>query len=162
MWAESSMGVAMKRISSPYMSSIKVSPYLVPGLATIVFVIMLWSGAYRTSPLVLIVPPGMAVIAYVQARTSARNLADEVFDCGDSLLVRRKGEEERIPMASIINVNFNTPPSRIRLTLGTPGKFGQEIVFAPPPQVYFGPNPENEVARDLMVRASQARQSARS
>jgi len=147
----------MKKISTPYMASIKGMPYLVVFMMAVMLVLMLANRVYETRPSVLLFPCGMAVVCYHIAKSSAKDLADEVYDCGDSLLVRKSGEEERISLASIVNVNFNAQPSRITLTLDPPGRFGDRILFAPPPQVYWGQNPENEVAQDLVVRTSQAR-----
>lgn len=147
----------MKKISTPYMTSIKGTPYLIVFMMAVMFVLMLVNRVYETKPSMFLLPIGMAIVGYYIAKMNARDLADEVYDCGDSLLVRMSGEEERISLASIVNVNFNTPPSRITLTLDPPGKFGGRILFTPPPQVYWGPNPDNPVALDLLLRVGQAR-----
>jgi hypothetical protein len=101
----------------------------------------------------------MPVVGYFYWKLSIRDLMDEVFDCGDSLLVRKNGEEDRIPLSNIMNVSYTraNKSSRIILTLVTPGKFGTEIMFAPPPEIYFNPNPRNEIAQDLIARCGQAR-----
>jgi hypothetical protein len=86
-------------------------------------------------------------------------LADEVYDCGDSLLVRRGGVEQTVPLAEITNVAlalFSRPP-RITLQLAKPGKFGRSIVFTPPTSPgleMFGRNP---IADDLVARVQRAR-----
>ena len=87
------------------------------------------------------------------------NLADEVYDCGDSLLVRRGGIEESVPISAIREVTlalFSRPP-RITLRLATPGKFGNAIVFTPPTspgQEIFGRNP---IAESLKAKVQRAR-----
>ena len=87
------------------------------------------------------------------------NLADEVYDCGDSLLIRRGGMEESVPFSNIENVAlalFSRPP-RITLRLATPGRFGRTIVFTPPTspgQEIFGRNP---IAEDLKAKVQRAR-----
>ena len=48
----------------------------------------------------------MAIIGYRFMKKMAFNLVDEVFDLGDALLVRNGGQEERIALADIKNVNF--------------------------------------------------------
>jgi len=87
------------------------------------------------------------------------NLADEVYDCGDSLLVRRGGIEESVPISGIQEVAlalFSRPP-RITLRLATPGKFGKAIVFTPPTSPgleIFGRNP---IAESLKAKVQRAR-----
>jgi len=149
----------MKRISTPYTFSIKALPFMFVGICAVVFALMLLRGAFQTKPTLLLWPCGMAVIGYCFAKLNSYGLVDEVYDCGDSILVRKNGLEDRISLSNIINVNFNAQPARITVRLSTPGRFGQQISFAPPPQVYVGPLPSNEIAEDLLVRASQARRS---
>jgi hypothetical protein len=161
-WARFTGGDVMKRISTPYMFSVKAMPFAFVGLMVFILALMLLNGAYEKSPALLLMPCGMAFIGYHFAKMNSQGLVDAVYDCGDCILVRKRGDEEKIPLANIINVNFNAQPSRITLTLATPGKFGAQILFAPPPQVYVGPLPENGIAADLLVPASQARRSARS
>ncbi len=110
----------------------------------------------------LVVPCVMGVIGYFHGKSVQRNLVDEVYDCGDSLRIRKGREEDTIPLSNIMNVNFNTPPARITLTLAVPGKFGSEIAFVPPPKIYFGAVPEDEVATDLLARVIASRSSSKS
>jgi hypothetical protein len=57
----------------------------------------------------------------------ALNLVDEVFDLGDALLVRNGGQEERIALADIKNVNFfpYMSPPQVTLSLRRPSVFGE-------------------------------------
>jgi len=86
---------------------------------------------------------------------SRRDCVDDVFDCGDHLLVKKSGREETVLLSNIINLNLSTNPqnisARITLRLASPGKFGTEITFSPPPQIYMGFPPRNEIAEDLLV-----------
>ena len=147
----------MKRISTPYTFSVKMFPFLFFGFLAFFAFLLVANGAYETNPMFLVVLGVMAVIGYFSTKTSLQNVVDEVYDCGDFLLVRKRGEEDNIPLSNIMNVNFNGKPARITLTLATPGKFGSEISFAPPPQIYVGAYPKNEIAGDLIARAGQAR-----
>jgi hypothetical protein len=105
----------------------------------------------------------MAVIGVCSMLASRRDCADAVFDCGDHLLVQKSGEEDTVPLSNIINVNFSKNPhnisATITLTLASPGKFGAEISFAPPPKIYMRFPPRNEIADQLVVRAEKARRS---
>jgi hypothetical protein len=90
-------------------------------------------------------------------------LADEVFDGGDFLVVRRGGEEETLPLDKIINVSapFMSKTPRIILKLAHAGRFGTEIAFTPIAPFTLNPFAKNAVAEDLMVRVDAARRSAR-
>lgn len=58
-------------------------------------------------------------------------VADDVFDLGESLLVRKGAEEETIPLRSIkeVGVLDSVSPALIRLRLASPGRFGSEVSF---------------------------------
>jgi hypothetical protein len=107
----------------------------------------------------LLMPCFMAIVGFFVMKHSVWNLVDEVHDCGDSLLVRNAGEEERIPLSNIINVNasIQARPPKITLRLARSGKFGSEIAFAPPSELSFNPFAKNAVAEDLIVRVDRAR-----
>jgi len=147
----------MKRISTDYTFSIKAAPYIFWGFLGVFFWLLLVNGAYQQAPIFLVIVAVMAVIGYFQTKTLRRNLVDEVYDCGDSLLLRKGGEEDTVLLSNIANVNFSTRPSRITLTLSAPGKFGSEVAFVPPPQIYFGAVPQNKIADDLIARTLKAR-----
>jgi hypothetical protein len=152
----------MKKISTPYSTSWRILPYTLFGFLGFFLLLMIKSGALEKSPIMLALPCVMAAIGYFSMRQNYANLADEVYDCGDCLLVQKGGEEDRVPLSNIINVNFtfNRSGARITLTLEKPGKFGAEITFIPPPQIYTNPLPKNEIAADLVTRAGQARNQA--
>jgi len=84
---------------------------------------------------------------------------DEVYDCGDSLLVKKAGQEEMVPLSSIININDQTTMITLRLVRG--GKFGTDISFSPSKHSPLGlvpfKFPKNEVAEDLIIRVDRAR-----
>jgi len=90
-------------------------------------------------------------------------LADEVYDGGDFLVVRRGDEEETLPLDQIINVSapFMSKTPRIILKLAQAGRFGSEIAFTPIAPFTLNPFAKNAVAEDLMVRVDAARRVAR-
>lgn len=147
----------MKRISTPYTFSLKVVPFVFVGICVFIVSLLLANGAWRQNRPFLIIPVLMGIVGWYFARSNLRDLMDEVDDFGDHLVVRKGGEEETILLTNISNVNFNVKPPRITLTLASPGKFGSEISFAPPPQLYFGPIPQNDIAKDLIARTAKAR-----
>jgi hypothetical protein len=151
----------MKRISTPYSFSFKLLPFLFFGFVGFFLFLILINGVYKKAPMFLVVPCVMLVFGYQWWKTSVRDLADEVDDCGDYLLVKKRGEEDTVLLSNIINVNFSTARDgangRITLTLASPGKFGTEVTFAPPPHIYLSFPRRNEVAEDLLARAYKAR-----
>ncbi len=107
----------------------------------------------------MVVPILLAVFGSFIMKKMVWTLADEVYDCGDFLLVRNRGEEENVALSNIMNVSATTfiNPPRITLRLVTPGKFGQEIAFSPIRPFTLNPAAKDPVSEDLIVRVDQAR-----
>lgn len=128
------------------------------------FAVLRWFLSLRSSspfhPIFLLIPIGMAVLFHFLLRALVFDLADEVVDTGDALIVRKAGEEARIALADIVNVDSTTlvNPPRITLTLRTPCRFGRKVAFLPPPHrrlwAPFAPNP---IAEELVERVDHAR-----
>jgi hypothetical protein len=154
-----------KRISSRSTFFLKrLLPLLWLGL--LLGVVLAAAGAARVSahapPLALLLgaPLIVALFIYALLRRLLLDLADEVYDEGDALRVRFRDEEERIPLANIINISFAgiTNPPRATLTLREPCRFGREVTFAPI-QPLFGPllRTRNAIVSDLIERVDAAR-----
>ena len=108
---------------------------------------------------IFMAPLAVGVIFYAVFRRLIFDLADEVVDEGDALRVRFGDEEERIPLAEIINLSYAgiTNPPRITLTLRTAGRFGREVSFSPQQgflSPLFRPNP---LVGELIERVDAAR-----
>lgn len=119
----------------------------------------LFTGRLETSLALLVGPLIMAVFGFIIMKKLVWDLADEVDDGQDFLLVRNRGEEEQVPLSNIMNVSstvFMNPP-RVTLRLVTPGKFGQEITFTPTAGFRFNPFARNPIVEDLIVRVDRAR-----
>ena len=113
-----------------------------------------------TSLFLLVGPILMAVFGFFVMKKLVWGLADEVYDCGDSLLVRIRGEEDRIALSNIMNVSASTfvNPPRATLKLVVPGKFGDEVAFCPTSGWFmFSPFAKNEVIENLIIRVDRAR-----
>lgn len=123
--------------------------FVVGGMAT---------GTVANNVTFLVVPIVMAGFGTLIMKKLVWDLADEVYDCGNALLVKNRGEEELVPLSSIMNVSVSTyvNPPRITLRLVTPGKFGSEIAFSPVTGFRLNPFAKNPVAEDLIVRVYQA------
>ena len=129
-----------------------------------VFMTVAWTGGGFASErwVFMFVPLLMGVLGYVFMRRLLWDLVDEVHDCGDALLVRKGDEEERIPLAGIMNVSATLliNPPRITLRLVNPSRFGAEIAFVPLMPFTFNPFRKSPIADDLIVRVDRARRRA--
>jgi hypothetical protein len=101
----------------------------------------------------------MAVFGFFLMKKLVWDLVDEVHDGGDFLVIRKGGEEERVPLSNIMNVSASTNmnPARITLRLVKPGRFGSEVSFALPARFSFNPFAKHPVVDDLIVRVDRAR-----
>lgn len=151
----------MKKISSD--STLfykKVFPVLWFGVLALFVVMTITGGELRNGGwMFLVAPCFMAAVGFFVMKNLLWDLADEVHDCGDSLVVRKGSDEERIPLSNIINVSesIHARPPRITLRLARPGRFGSEVSFSPPSGISFNPFAANPVAEDLIVRVDKAR-----
>jgi hypothetical protein len=86
------------------------------------------------------------------------DLADEVWDDGGALVVKNRGQEQRIDLADIKNVNYSvfTSPPRVTLSLRRPTIFGDQISFCAPMRLMpLAPSP---VINELIERVDAARE----
>lgn len=74
----------------------------------------------------------LAGLAYMRAFTFV--LADQVFDAGNSLVIRSKGKELAIPFANIADVKYAlvADPPRIVITFSTAAVPHANVQFMPP------------------------------
>ena len=125
----------MKRISA---GSIFFAKYLFPVLwfgflGFFVFTVLSNRDAQGgLSLFAIIVPVLMGIFGYFMLKKMVWDLADEVLDAGDSLVVRFGKEQERISLANIINLSYSymMSPARVTLLLRQPCRFGNEVSFA--------------------------------
>jgi hypothetical protein len=106
----------------------------------------------------LIVPIVMLVIGFTIMKKFIFDLADEVWDDGAALVVKKSGQEERIALSDIKNVNYSTmsSPPRVVLSLRRPSVFGDQVAFCAP--IRFVPFATSPLIDDLINRIDVARQ----
>jgi hypothetical protein len=83
------------------------------------------------------------------------NVADEVADEGDALLVRRAGQQQRIALSDIKNVGFAPGgywPANVTLSVRRPAVFGDGMTFYAP----MGTNTGSPLVAGLIDRAMAA------
>ena len=138
----------------------RIFPVLFIGFLILFSVVPLFVGArsgnYPPLPFV-VVPVVVIVIFYITMKKLVFDLADEVVDLGDALLVKNGGQEDRIALADIINVNY-TPlmsPPRVTLLLRKTGVFGKRVSFCAP--IRFMPFASSPVIDELIARVDAAR-----
>jgi hypothetical protein len=149
----------MTRISSSLTSWHKtIFPAVWFGILALVLSVVLLTGAFLENPIFVVLPIAMGAFGYVLMRAIIWDLVDEVYDCGDHLVVRNGGEEDTVALSNILDVKASifTRPDRITLRLAHPGKFGAKIVFCPPFKWTLSPF-ANSLAEDLMIRADEAK-----
>src|SRR5215471_4181260 len=107
----------MRRISSRWTFVYKrIIPLVFFGIL-VVFVTFLLLGGQRTGqtppwPALIIPVLVFAFIFYVMKKL-VFDMVDEVLDAGDALIVRNRGQEERVALSDIMNVSYSplvSPP----------------------------------------------------
>jgi len=125
----------MKKISSRSTLFNKVFfPIIWFGLCVVLIAIGIWGSPEHSIDWVFVGGPFMFMVAgYVLMKAFIFDLMDEVFDAGDSLIVRNKGRDIRVVLKDIKNVSYQTMsnPQRVTLNLRKKTDFGQEISFTP-------------------------------
>ena len=150
----------MKKISSALTFFFKrVFPVLWFGLLALAFLVAattLFSGK-KIDVMSLAVPAILAVLGYFMMKNMVFDLADEAWDAGDSIVVRNKGIEVRIPLADIINISYSvlTNPPRVTLRLREPSRLGKELSFSP--LLCWFPFQKSPLVTDLISRVDEAR-----
>lgn len=152
----------MKKISSgATVFNKKIFPLIWFGFIAFVVVSALRGGAVEEGKgLMLVMPIFVGVIGFLITRKLTGDLADEVHDGGNYLLIRRGSEEDRVPLSNIMNVSAsaNVNPPRVTLRLLKPGKFGSEVAFTPVGRMSLFSR-KNPIVEDLIERAYKARQA---
>lgn len=99
----------------------------------------------------------IGVVGYLMMKKLLFDLADEVLDAGNWLIVREGGREDRIALRDIMNVSY-TPvmnPPRVTLLLRRPSLFGDQVAFVAP--MRWLPFAASPVIEALIRRVDQAR-----
>jgi hypothetical protein len=137
----------------------RIFPILWFGFIAVFVAITIISGVVAKSIMFLIMPLFMIIIGVIVMKKLVWDLADEVYDCGDTLLVRSRGGEQRVALSNIMNVSATTymNPPRVTLRLVSGGRMGREISFTPAAAFTLNPFAKNQVVEDLIVRVDRAR-----
>jgi hypothetical protein len=132
------------------------------GFLAIFLLTGLGSGIAAKSPMFLVIPLVMAVFGFVIMKKLLFDLADEVFDAGDHLVIHKSGRELHVRIADIINVSTSLMqnPPRVTLRLASPTELGSEIPFMVKRDSAWNPfNFSNTITDDLIRRVDAARRN---
>ncbi len=116
--------------------------------------------ALTTEPthfMTVLMPIAMMVFGFVIIKKFVWDLADEVLDGGDHLLVRKGDLEQKIYLSDIVNIEhigMSSPP-RVTIMWRTPGPLGTEVAFTAP--VSFNPFKRPKLVRELIERVDRTR-----
>jgi hypothetical protein len=151
----------MKKISSPLTTLYKkILPAIMLGFLVVLAVASFSSEAsLKQRWILLAIPLLMAVFLIALGRKMLWDLVDEVFDCGDALLIKNGDQHQRIPLSGIMNVSATLliNPPRVTLRLVHPSQFGNEISFMPIRKATLNPFARSPIVDDLIVRVDRAR-----
>ncbi|MDB6075910.1 MAG: hypothetical protein JWO89_3550 [Verrucomicrobiaceae bacterium] len=91
---------------------------------------------HQSPTLLLVALLGMAVFSYFVMRVTLSGLVNEVYDFGDTLLVKNGGIAVQIPLRNVSHITFcsSSKPDRITLELAVPCELGKKIAFIPTPK----------------------------
>lgn len=149
----------MRRISSRWTVFYKrVFPIIWFGGLLLFIAASLFAHSGRTPGVPFVVfPIVMMIFGFFIMRKLVFDLVDEVWDDTDSLVIKSRGQEQRVALADIKNVNYSaySNPPRVTLSLRRPTLFGGNVTFAPPVRfVSFATSP---IIDDLIERVDAAR-----
>jgi len=107
--------------------------------------------------MIVIFPIIMIVFGFALFKKMAWDLADEVFDEGNSLKSRKGRKEQRVELKGIININYAhlSSPERVVIHTRTEGAIGKELAFNPP--MRFNVFSKDPIVMELIERVDSAR-----
>jgi hypothetical protein len=155
----------MRRISSKMtFFNKRLFPAIWFGFLALFIAVPIFLGQERNSmpPIpFLLFPAVMAIVGLFIMKKLVFDLVDEVWEDGDSLVVKNRGQEQRIALGDIKNVSYSPymNPPRVTLLLRRPTVFGDQITFAAPAR--FIPFATSPLIKDLIDRIDAARQQQR-
>jgi hypothetical protein len=151
----------MRRISSRMtFFNKRIFPAISFGLLILFIAVPFVSSAGRnTTPALpfFIGPVVMIIFGYFIMRKLVFDLVDEVWDDGDSLVIKNRGEQQRVALSEIKNVSYSPliNPPRVTLSLRRPTLFGDEVTFNAPTR--FMPFSASPIIKELIDRIDLAR-----
>ena len=147
----------MEKISGSAFYFKKMFPVVWFGFIAFFLALGVFSGAIEESVMFLVVPVLLAVFGFIFFRKLFWDLADEVYDEGNSLLFIKGGEEQRVLLEDIVNISYSqmSSPERVVLKVRTGGPIGRELAFLPPFRLI--PFSKSPLITELIERVDHAK-----
>lgn len=162
----------MRRLSSSSTYFYKrIFPVLWFGFLLVFLAIALWGTQHTRTPVqpqqlvpFLLAPVFMAGVGFFIFRKLIYDLVDEVWLDGDWLIVKNRGEQRRVALSDVMNINATTMtnPRRITVMLRTDSRYGRSFSFMPasPRGLLSAFNPD-PIATELIERVDALRGASR-
>jgi hypothetical protein len=154
----------MKKISGKMFAQKILLPIIFAAMPTIFLFTALqrkeWDGASNLRFFPFLIFP---IAGYFTYRRYSKFM-DEVFDCGDYLVVKRKDLEDNISLSNISNIGYSSSSKNSRLVtlkLRKECVFGGEVSFEVKDNDIFKAFKKNEIIEDLLVRVEKIRDHAK-
>ncbi|WP_444942273.1 hypothetical protein ACJJI3_09565 [Microbulbifer sp. ZKSA004] len=147
----------MKKISGSTFYFKKLFPSVWFGFLVFFIITAALLGAMAKSFMFVVVPAFMMVFGFLFFKKSLWDLADEVYDEGDSLMFRKGDKEQRVYLKYIINISHTQmqAPEKAVLHLRKEGAIGKELAFNPP--MRFNMFTKNPMVNDIIKRVDRAK-----
>ncbi len=146
----------MKKISSEYTMPLK-RIYPVTFLIGFIVLIIMFGSSIQEEPVFLLILV-MYVMPVCVVLNSVWSLMDEVFDYGDYLEIRFKGEVDTVYLSDIMSVidTSKMHAQSVTLSMRESCKFGRNIAFSPTLEYGLNAFKTKRVAVDLKSRVDDA------
>ncbi|MEP6898363.1 MAG: hypothetical protein ABI870_07515 [Rhodanobacter sp.] len=162
----------MRRLSSSSTFFYKrVFPVLWFGIVLVFLGGTLWVSHHARAPsdprqlLSLVLGPVLlGVASFLIFRMLIQGLVDEVWLDGDWLVLKNRGEQRRVALTDVMNINATsmTNPRRLTVMLRTDSRFGRSFSFIPAsPRGFLSAFKPDPVATELIERVDALRGAPR-
>lgn len=147
----------MRQLSSSLTPAFKMGPITLIGVGLVILVTRSITEGGLSLRIVL-EACGITVFTWVVTWLTASDLADEVYDGGDHLVIKRGRTTDKIPLSNLrmVEGTRNSSPEIMTLHFVRSTAFGRKIGFSPAGG-RLNPLREHPLVEDLMNRAHAAR-----
>lgn len=162
----------MRRLSSSFTFFYKrIFPVFWVGFLLVFLAIALWGTQHARAPVdssqlvpIFLAPLFVGGIGFFIFRKLIQDLVDEVWLDGDWLVVKNHGEQRRVALTDVMNINATsmTNPRRVTVMLRTDSRFGRSFSFMPAsPRGFMSMFQPDPIANELIQRVDALRNNRR-
>lgn len=149
----------MKKISGEMVLIKKLYPAFVFSIFGISIALGLSGGITKENGFGLLVLIGASIYTFLSFKRLLWDLADEVFDCGDSLIFLKSGTKTKVMLSDITHVEYNHShsPERVKVFVNTSNANKYEFVFCPEGKWKLSWRDKNPLVLELIDRIEQSK-----